>query len=116
MVRTPVVMVLPYPLVTFFLLSFYPTVIMATPFDNSDDSFVDFDDFDLEDEGADVREPDDDDADLTLPLSDTPLETIEEEDEEDDGPELGPELKKGWRGTGILTIGQRIQGPPFQGY
>jgi hypothetical protein len=84
-------------------------VIMATPFDNSDDSFVDIDDFDSEDEGADVRELDDDDADPTLPLLDTPLETIEEE-EEDNGPELGPELKKGWRGTGILTIGQRIQG------
>jgi hypothetical protein len=82
-------------------------VIMATPFDNSDDSFVDIDDFDSEDEGADIRELDDDDADLILPLLDTPLETIEEE-EEDDGPELGPKLKKGWRGTGILTIRQRI--------
>jgi hypothetical protein len=53
----------------FLLLSFYLTVIMATTFNNSDDSFVDIDDFDSDDEGADVREPDDDDADLTLPLS-----------------------------------------------
>jgi hypothetical protein len=77
---------------------------MATPFDNSDDSFVDIDDFDSEDKGADVREPDDNNANPTLPLLDTPLETIEEE-EEDNGPELGLKLKKGWRGTGILTIG-----------
>jgi hypothetical protein len=76
---------------------------MATPFDNSDDSFVDINDFDLEDEGADIREPDDDNANPTLPLLDTPLETIKEE-EEDNGPKLGPKLKKGWRGTGILTI------------
>jgi hypothetical protein len=85
-------------------------VIMATPFDNSDDSFVDIDDFDLDDEGADIREPDDDDADPTLPLLDTPLETIEEEDEEDDGPKLGPKPKKTGRGTVTLTIRQRIQG------
>ena len=67
---------------------------MATPFDNSDDSFIDINDFNSEDKGADIRELDDDNADLILPLSDTPLETIEEE-EEDDRPELGLELKKG---------------------
>ena len=83
---------------------------MATPFDNSDNSFINIDDFDLDNEGADIREPDDDDADPILPLLDTPLETIEEEDEEDDGPELGPRLKKTRRGTVTLTIGQRIQG------
>jgi hypothetical protein len=38
------------------------------------------------------------------------LETIEEEDKEDDRPELGPKPKKTRRGTGILTIRQRIQG------
>jgi hypothetical protein len=69
-------------------------VIMATPFNNSDNSFVDINDFDLEDKGADVREPDDDNADPTLLLLDTPLETIKEE-EEDNGLELGSELKKG---------------------
>jgi hypothetical protein len=67
---------------------------MATPFDNSDDSFIDINDFNSEDKGADIRELDDDNADLILPLSDTPLETIEKE-EEDDRPELGLELKKG---------------------
>jgi hypothetical protein len=87
----------------FLLLSFYLTVIIATPFDNSDDSFVDIDDFDLEDEGANVRELDNNNTNLTLPLLNTPLETIEEE-EEDNGPELGLKLKKGWRGTRILTI------------
>jgi hypothetical protein len=83
---------------------------MATPFDNSDDSFVDIDDFDSDDEGANIREPDDDNADPILPLLATPLETIEEEDEEDNGPKLGPKPKKTRRGTITLTIGQRIQG------
>jgi hypothetical protein len=83
---------------------------MATPFDNSDDSFVNIDDFDSDDEGADIREPDDDDADPILPLLATPLETIEEEGEEDNGPKLGPKPKKTGRGTITLTIGQRIQG------
>jgi hypothetical protein len=69
-------------------------VIMATPFNNSNNSFININDFDSEDKGADIREPDDNNTDLTLPLSDTPLETIKEE-EEDDGPELGPKLKKG---------------------
>jgi hypothetical protein len=78
-------------------------VIIATPFDNSNDSFVDINDFNLEDKGAGVRELDNNNANPTLPLLDTPLETIKEE-EEDNGPELGPKLKKGWRGTGILTI------------
>jgi hypothetical protein len=81
---------------------------MATPFDNSDDSFINIDDFDLDNKGADIREPDDDNADLTLPLSATPLETIKEE--EDNGPKLGPKPKKTRRGTVTLTIGQRIQG------
>jgi hypothetical protein len=49
-------------------------VIIATPFNNSDNSFIDIDDFDLDNKGADIREPDDDDADLILPLLDTPLE------------------------------------------
>ena len=81
---------------------------MATPFDNSDDSFVDIDDFDSDDEGADIREPDDDNADLTLPLSATPLETIKEK--EDNGPKLGPKPKKTRRGIVTLIIRQRIQG------
>jgi hypothetical protein len=81
---------------------------MATPFDNSDDSFINIDDFGLDNKGADIREPDDDNADLTLPLSATPLETIKEK--EDNGPKLGPKPKKTRRGTVTLTIGQRIQG------
>jgi hypothetical protein len=82
---------------------------MATPFDNSNDSFVDIDDFDSDDEGADIREPDDNDANPTLLLLATPLETIEEEDEEDNRPKLGPKPKKTGRRTVTLTIGQRIQ-------
>jgi hypothetical protein len=78
---------------------------MATSFNNSDDSFINIDDFDSDDTGADIRELDNDDADLTLPLSDTPLETIKEEDEEEDnGPKLGPKPKKTRRGTVTLTI------------
>jgi hypothetical protein len=80
-------------------------VIIATPFNNSDDGFIDINDFDLDNEGADIRELDDDDADPTLLLLDTPLETIEEEDkEEDNGPKLDPKLKKTRRGTVTLTI------------
>jgi hypothetical protein len=78
---------------------------MATPFNNSDNSFVDINDFDLDDKGADIREPDDDNADLTLPLLATPLETIKEEDKEDNRPKLGPKPKKTRRGTITLTIG-----------
>jgi hypothetical protein len=77
---------------------------MATPFDNSDNSFVNINDFDLDNEGANIREPDDDDTDPILPLLATPLETIEEEDEEDNGPKLGPKPKKTGRGTVTLTI------------
>jgi hypothetical protein len=83
---------------------------MATPFNNNNDSFVNIDDFDSDDKGADIREPDDNDANLTLPLLATPLETIKEEDEEDNRPKLGPKSKKTRRGTVTLTIGQRIQG------
>jgi hypothetical protein len=80
-------------------------VIIATPFNNSDDGFIDINDFDLDNEGADIRELDDDDADPTLLLLDTPLETIKEEDkEEDNGPKLDPKLKKTRRGTVTLTI------------
>jgi hypothetical protein len=49
---------------------------MATSFNNNDNSFVDIDDFDSDDEGANVREPDPNDNDPIIPLSDTPLKTI----------------------------------------
>ena len=83
---------------------------MAEYIDDNGDSFVDIDDFDSDDNGADIEEPDDNDGDPTIPLSNiggTPLNTI---DEEDKGPIFGPIPKKTGRGTGILSIGQRIQG------
>jgi hypothetical protein len=83
---------------------------MAEYIDDNSDSFVDIDDFDSDDDGADIEEPNDNDGDPTIPLSNrggTPLNTI---DEEDEGPIFGPAPKKTGRGTGILSIRQRIQG------
>jgi hypothetical protein len=83
-------------------------VIMAEYIDNNSNSFVNIDDFDSDDNGADIKEPDDHNEDPTIPLSNiggTPLNTI---DEEDKGPIFGPILKKTGRGTRILSIGQRI--------
>ena len=59
-------------------------VIMAKYIDNNSDSFVDIDDFNLDDNGADIKEPDDNNRDPTIPLSNiggTPLNTINKEDE-----------------------------------
>jgi hypothetical protein len=83
-------------------------VIMAEYIDDNGDSFVNIDDFDSNNDGADIKEPDDNDGDPTIPLSNiggTPLNTI---DEEDKGPIFGPILKKTGRGTRILSIRQRI--------
>ena len=73
---------------TIILLS---TAIMTEYIDDNGDSFVDIDDFDSEDEGADVDEPEDDDADPIIPLFNTPLDTIIEEDEAGDRPVFGPQ-------------------------
>jgi hypothetical protein len=83
----------------FYLLSFYLTIIIATPFNNNNNnnnnSFININNFDLEDKGADVKELNDYNTDLILLLLDTPLETIKEEDKEDNRPKLGLKLKKG---------------------
>jgi hypothetical protein len=42
-------------------------VIMAEFINNNGDSFVDIDDFDLDDDGADIEELDDNDEDPTIP-------------------------------------------------
>jgi hypothetical protein len=62
---------------------------MAEYIDDNGDSFVDINDFDLEEEGADLDCLEDDDSDPTIPLSNT-LGTIIEEDEEGDRPIYGP--------------------------
>jgi hypothetical protein len=52
---------------------------LDTPLDNDYNGFVDIDEYDSDDEGADVREPNDNDCDPTIPLSNmegTPLDTI----------------------------------------
>ena len=64
---------------------------MAEYIDDNRDSFVDIDDFDSEEEGADLNCPEDDDSDPTIPLSNNPLGTILEEDEEGDRPIYGPQ-------------------------
>ena len=62
---------------------------MAEYIDNNGDSFVDINDFNLEEEGADLDCLEDNDSDPTIPLSNT-LGTIIEEDEEGDRPIYGP--------------------------
>jgi hypothetical protein len=63
---------------------------MAKYIDNNGDSFININDFNSEEEGADLDCLDDDDSDPTIPLSNTPLDTILEEDKEGDGLVYGP--------------------------
>jgi hypothetical protein len=77
---------------------------MAKYIDDNSDSFVDINDFDLEDNRANIKEPDDNNRDPIIPLSNiggTSLNTI---DKEDEAPIFGPILKKTTRGTRILLI------------
>jgi hypothetical protein len=76
---------------------------MAEYIDDNGDSFVDIDDFDSDEEGADLDCPEDDDSDPTILFSNTPLGTIIEEDKEADGPIYRRQQKRG------LSIRQRIQ-------
>jgi hypothetical protein len=81
---------------------------MAKYINNNGNSFININNFDSDDNKANIKEPDDNDGDPTIPLSNiggTPLNTINEEDK---GPIFGPIPKKTRRGTGILSIGQRI--------
>jgi hypothetical protein len=92
----------------FWVLFFYFTLIIAKYIDNNSDSFININDFDLDDNKADIKEPNDNDRDPTIPLSNkggTPLNTINKEDK---GPIFGPAPKKTRRGTKILLIRQRI--------
>jgi hypothetical protein len=94
----------------FWILSFYSTIIIAKYIDDNSNSFIDIDDFDSDDNGADIEESNDNSRDPTIPLSNRggiPLNTI---DEEDKGLIFGLIPKKTKGGTGILLIRQRIQG------
>jgi hypothetical protein len=85
------------------IIVFYLTVNIATSFNSNNNSFVNLDDFNSDDEGANVREPDHNNNNPIIPLSNIPLKTIFKEDKEDK-PEFGPKPKKIRRGTEILTI------------
>jgi hypothetical protein len=63
---------------------------MAEYINDNRDSFIDINDFDSEDKGANLNCLEDNDSDLTIPLSKTPLGTIIKEDEEGDRPIYGP--------------------------
>jgi hypothetical protein len=83
-------------------------VIIAEYIDNNSNSFININDFNSDDNGTNIKEPDDHNKDPTIPLSNiggTPLNTINKEDK---GPIFGLILKKTRRGTGILSIGQKI--------
>jgi hypothetical protein len=63
---------------------------MAKYINNNGDSFVNINNFDLEGEGADLECLKDNNSDPTIPLSNTPLETILEEDKKGDRPIYSP--------------------------
>jgi hypothetical protein len=63
---------------------------MAKYIDDDGDSFVDIDGFVSDDNGANIREPNDNNGDPTIPLSNATLETIFEEDKGKDRPKFGP--------------------------
>jgi hypothetical protein len=94
------------------LLSLYLAVIIDDSefINDNSDSYINIDEFDSDDNRADIKEPNNNNRDPTIPLSNiqgTPLDTI---DEEDKGPIFSPIPKKTRRGTRILFIKQRIQG------
>jgi hypothetical protein len=74
--------------------------------DNIYNGFININDFDLDNDGADIREPDNNNRDPIIPLLDTPLETIFKENKDKEE----PKPKKTRNGTRILSIRQRIQG------
>jgi hypothetical protein len=78
--------------------------IIAEYINDNSNSFVNIDDFDLDNNGANIEELNDNNGDPIILLSNRggiPLNIINKEDK---GPIFGPILKKTRRGTGILLI------------
>jgi hypothetical protein len=57
-------------------------VIIVEYIDNNGDSFININDFDSEEEGANLNYLEDNDSDLIIPLFNTPLDIILKEDKE----------------------------------
>ena len=92
----------------FWVLFFYSTLIITEYINNNSNSFININDFNLNNNGADIKELDDNNRDPIIPLSNirgTPLNTINKKDK---GPIFSLILKKTKRGTKILLIKQRI--------
>jgi hypothetical protein len=89
------------------LLSLYSAIIIddSELIDDNNDSFIDIDEFDSDDDGADIKESNDNNKDLIILLSNIKGTLLNIIDEEDEGPIFSPQLKKTGRGTGILSIG-----------
>jgi hypothetical protein len=92
-VRMLVVIVLPQRL--FFFLGYYSfillsTVIIAEYINNNRDSFININDFNLKEEGANVNKPEDNNSNPIIPMSNTPLGTIIKEDKKGDRPIFSP--------------------------
>jgi hypothetical protein len=78
-VRILVVLVFPEYYLFILLLPLYLVVIIDDSefIDDNGDSFINIDEFDSDDDGADIKEPNDNDRDPTIPLSNiqgTPLD------------------------------------------
>jgi hypothetical protein len=94
-VRILIVIVLLYSLIIFLLLFFYLIVIITTPFNNNNNnSFININDFNLNNKGANIKELDNNNINLILLLLNTSFKTIKEEDKEDNRPKLSLKPKK----------------------
>jgi hypothetical protein len=65
-------------------------IIIAKYINNNRDSFININNFNVEEKGADLKCLEDNDSDPTIPLSNTPLGTILKEDKKGDRPIYSP--------------------------